>query len=232
MPDWPQLVRDRLALLDLDAEQREEVFAELAGHLEDTYAGLRAVGVNESHAERTALRQITNWEDLRRQIAKERNGGPSMPKRLRQLWIPGFLTLTLTILCDFALHKLGFHPRSVPWSATRTFLFYVPWLLALPFLGALGAFLSARAGGSRATVLVASTFPALSLTLAFLLMFPIGMVVEWATGSDLDFKFVATLLLRDGFSWLLLPFVALFAGGLLAQLFLVRKATSPTMVVG
>lgn len=232
MPDWHQLVRDRLQLLDLDPVQRDEVCAELAAHLEDTYAALCAAGATEPHAVQRTLRQVSNWEDLLRQIANEKNGGPPMHERLRQLWIPGFLTLTLTVLCDFALHKLGFHPRSVPWSDTRTFLFYVPWLLFLPFLGALAAFISTRAGGSRATVFVASTFPALSLALSFLLMFPIGIVVEWVTGGDLDFKFVATVLLRDGIGWLLLPFVALFAGGLLVQLFFDRKPPSPTTVPG
>ena len=155
-----------------------------------------------------------------------------MHERVRQLWLPGFLTLTLTILCDFALYALGFHPRSVPWSNTHTFLFYVPWLISLPFLGALGAFISTRAGGSRATVLVASTFPALSLALSFLLMFPIGIVVEWITGTDLDFRFVATLLLRDGIGWLLLPFAALFVGGLLVQLVFGRKPSRPTTAIG
>ena len=232
MLDWLQLVRERLALRDLDAVQREDVFAELAAHLEDCYTALRAEGATEPHAVQRTLRQVTNWEDLQRQIANEKNGGPPMRERLRQLWIPGFLTLTLTVLCDFALYKLGFHPRSVPWSNTRTFLFYEPWLLALPFLGALGAFISTRAGGSRATVFLASTFPALSLALAFLLMFPIGIVVEWVTGSDLDFRFVATVLLRDGIGWLLLPFAALFAGGLLVQLFFVRKPPSPATAIG
>jgi hypothetical protein len=232
MPDWQQLVRDRLALLDLNTAERDEVCTELAAHLEDSCEALRSTGVTGSQAVQSTLCQVTDWEDLRCQIATAKNGGPSMTERLRQLWIPGLLTLTLTILCDFALHKLGFHPRSVPWSHTHTFLFYVPWLLSLPLLGALGAFISVRAGGSRATVFVASTFPALSLSLAFLLMFPIGIVVEWVTGTDLDFRFLATLLLRDGIGWLLLPFAALFAGGLLVQLVFRRKQPSPATAVG
>src|SRR5256885_4920337 len=54
----------------------------------------------------------------------------------------------------------------------RSTLFpYTTLFRSLPFLGALGAYISSRAGGSRGTALLASIFPALALTLTFLLMF-------------------------------------------------------------
>jgi len=40
MPDWQKLVRQRLGGLTLDAAEKEEVHAELAAHLEETYEAL------------------------------------------------------------------------------------------------------------------------------------------------------------------------------------------------
>lgn len=145
-----------------------------------------------------------------------------MKKRVQQLWIPGFLTLTLSMLFLAALQKYGFQPRIV-WSGSNAVLLYVPWLLSLPLFGALGAYASSRAGGSRRTVLLASVFPVLALTTAFLLMFPIGMIVERITGSHVDFSVVATALLMNGIGWLLVPGAALLAGGVLAHLFILRR---------
>lgn len=147
-----------------------------------------------------------------------------MQKRVHQLWIPGFLTLILSMTLLAVLQKLGFQPRVIG-SGPTVILFYAPWLASLPFLGALGAYFSARGGASSATVLLASIFPVLALTTAFLLMFPIGMIIERVTGNHVDFSIVATALLRNGISWLLVPGAALLAGGLLVQFFLSRWLT-------
>ena len=104
-----------------------------------------------------------------------------MKKRVWQLWVPGFLTLILSMLFLTALYRLGLRARLV-WSGPNAILLYTPWLAGLPFFGALGAYISSRAGGSRANALFASVFPALALTGAFLLMFPIGLTVELITG--------------------------------------------------
>ena len=89
-----------------------------------------------------------------------------MQKRAQQLWIPGLLTLILSMVFLATLQELGFHARMVSWRDSDI-LFYVPWLVSLPFFGALGAYISSRAGGSRGTVLLASVFPALALTWRF-----------------------------------------------------------------
>ena len=155
-----------------------------------------------------------------------------MQKRLHQLWIPGFLTLVLSVVFLATLQGLGFQARAVSWSGPRTTLLYLPWLLSLPLLGALGAYLSSRAGGSRGTVLLASTFPALALTGAFLSMFPIGFAMERIIGRRVGFSVVATTLLRDGIGWLLVPGVALLAGGVLMNLLFSGRTSSQGPAVG
>lgn len=111
-------------------------------------------------------------------------------------------------------------------------LFYAPWLASLPFFGALGAYLSARRGGLLGTVLLASVFPVLALTLAFLSMFPIGFVIERVIGRPVDFSIVATTILRDGIGWVLVPAAALLAGGFLVHLLPNRRSWSKETAVG
>lgn len=217
MADWRKLVRQRLSGLSLDAAEKEDVHAELAVHLEESCEALQAQGLSEREAVQRTLAQVPDWQDLGYEIAIAKKGEDFMRKRTRQLWVPGFLVLILSMLFLTALQKLGLPPRIV-WSGPNAILLYVPWLLSLPFIGALGSFVSYRAGGSRGTVLLASVFPALALATAFLLMSPIGMALERLTGSDRDFGFVASALLRDGIGWLLIPAAALLVGGLFVQI--------------
>ena len=155
-----------------------------------------------------------------------------MKKRAQQLWIPGFLTLILSTLLLMTLQEaFGVKPRIVA-SGPSAILFYVPWLVSLPFSGALAAHLSSRAGGSRGTVLLASIFPAVSLATAFRLMLPIGMIVEWVTRNDLSFKIVAITLLSNWIGWIVAPGTALLLGGLVADVFLNRRSSSQCTQIG
>jgi hypothetical protein len=231
MADWRELVRQRLSGLALDAAEKEEVQLELAAHLEESYEGFCKQGLLEKEAARRALEQVSDWQDLQRRILNAKRRGHPMKKRTHQLWIPGFLTLTLSMIFLAVLQKLGFQPR-IAGSGPNAVLLYVPWLLSLPFFGALGAYVSSRAGGSRGTVLLASVFPVLALTAAFLLMFPIGLTVERITGNHVDFSIVATALLEDGIGWILVPGSALLAGGLAANLLFSPRSSSQNTAIG
>jgi len=231
MPDWQKLVRERLSGLALDPREKEEVRAELAAHLEESYEALLKENVPEQAAVCAALFQVTDWRDLQRRIFDAKKKGHIMTKRLHQLWIPGFLTMGLSIVFLVTLQKLGFNARIVSWRDSDIF-FYAPWLVSLPFLGALGAYISSRAGGSRGTALLASIFPALALTLTFLLMFPIDMIIEPIIGRQVDFKIVAAALLKDGIGWMLFPGVALLVGGFFVQLFFGHPLSSRDTTIG
>jgi hypothetical protein len=216
MPNWQELVRQRLPGLALDAAEKDEIHAELAAHLEESYEVFCKEGLPQQDAIQRTLVQVADWQDLQRKILIARREQP-MQKRVHQLWIPGFLTLMLSMIFLITLQKLGFQPR-IFGSGPNTILFYAPWLASLPLLGALGAYLSARSGGLLGTILLASVFPVLALTAAFLLMFPIGFVIERIVGSPVDFSIVATTILRDGIGWILVPGAALLAGGFLVHM--------------
>jgi hypothetical protein len=226
MPDWEKLVRDRLAGLALERQEQGAVIAELAGHLEESYMSFRREGLPEPEAFHRTINQVTDWRDLQHKITLAKKTEDPMRERLYQLWIPGFLTLTLSTIFLMTLQRQGFQSRSVSWIGPGTVLVYMPWLMSLPLFGALGTYLSSRVGGSRGTVLLASLFPVLAFTAAFLLMFPIGSIVERIIGRQVDFSLVATAILRDGIGWILLPGAALLAGGLLSQLLLSRRLDS------
>jgi len=99
---------------------------------------------------------------------------------------------------------------------------YIPWLLSLPLVGALGAFLSHRAGGARRAVFSSIVFPVVPYLVFFLMLFPFALTFEKHAGRDIIFSgFLVGLA-----GWVLLPGVALLAGGLPAQFFLSRRPNS------
>lgn len=231
MRNWQELVRQRLAGLELDAAEKEEVHSELAAHLEESYEIFRKKGLLESEATRLTLGQVSDWQELRRGISAAKRREHPTRKRVRQLWVPGFLTFLLSVLFLITLQKVGFRPRIVG-NGPNAILFYVPWLAALPFTGALGAYLSCRAGGSREIALLASLFPTLALTATFVLMFPIDLIIEPLVGNHLDFGIVASAMLKEGVSWRLVPGTALFLGGLVVGVLFSQGPTSRSSPTG
>lgn len=232
MPDWQELVRRRLPELALDLSEKEEVHAELAAHLEESYEAVCKQGLGESEAARRTFEQVPDWQELQHKISAAKRREHPMKKRVQQLWIPGFLTFLLFTLFLAIVQKAGFRPRIVG-SGPNAILFYVPWLAGLPFFGALGAYLSSRAGGSRRTMVLSSVFPVLAFGGTFVFLFPIDVVVKWIIGRKVySFAIVATTILRDGTSWLLLPGAALFLGGLVANLLIGRPSSSHGAAIG
>ena len=231
MRDWEALVKQRLTDMALEPDDRAEVIAEVATHLEDACAEMRRQGVTEADAVCRTLSEAGSWRGLQRKVVAAKRREHFMKTRTRQLWFPGFLTLIVSMIFLAILRKLGFQPRILG-SGESAVLLYMPWLLSLPLFGAMGAYLSSRAGGSRGTAVLASVFPALALTMAFLLMFPIGFAVNQVVGKQTEFAMVAGVLLRDGIGWLVVPGAALLAGGLLMSLLLSSRRSLRGTVMG
>src|SRR5437016_4112393 len=104
MPDWRELVSKGLSGLKLGAGEKEEVHAELAAHLEETYKALRARGLPEQAAIQQTLAQVADWQDLRRKIQIARTVKENiMNDRVRQLWLPGLLAIPAGLLMSHTL---------------------------------------------------------------------------------------------------------------------------------
>jgi hypothetical protein len=209
MPDFRELVELRLAGLKLSSSGKREVIEELASHLEEESAGYQRRGFSAEAARQKSLQQVSDWDALALRIyaAKE---GKSMNTRTRTIWIPGVLSLSLTMGLLLLLQFAGFQPRALQWGGNGLVLFYLPWLCALPLFGAFGAFLSRRAGGSRNATLLASVFPAIYFAICFLVILPLAVVFNSKVASH----FQPWSLFPQLFAWLILPIAALLLGGL------------------
>ena len=97
MPDWQNLVSQRLADLALDAAEKDEVYTELASHLHETHAELCRQGMTEDAAAQVALSQVKDWSELGRRIQRARKKENTMSNRVTQLWVPSLLTLLLSM---------------------------------------------------------------------------------------------------------------------------------------
>jgi hypothetical protein len=105
-----------------------------------------------------------------------------MDKRLRAFWLPGLLMGVLSMSLLLVCVRLGVAPLTFfphwhhPWQ------FYLPWLAMLPFLGALRAYWSRRAGGRTPMQLAAGLFPAMALTALGIIGLVIDIIVDVGTG--------------------------------------------------
>lgn len=218
MRDWEGLVQNKLAGLALDEVQREETVAELSSHLEETFEGFLKQGVGEEEASQRALLQAGDWSVLRKRIQTARSKENNMTDRVKQLWLPGFLTLFLSMLLLMIIQFVGPKPLVVSAHGWRLIapvaVIYVPWLVCLIPIGAMGAWLASRAGGSRRALFLSTVFPVLPYTVLFLIAFPVSLILDDYVAHNV----MLSALLVGFVAWVLLPGVALLAGGLSVRL--------------
>lgn len=229
MHDWEELVRTKLAGLAIEPEEKREVIAELAAHLEETCESLREGGLPEQEAVRRALTQVPDWNDLQNKIRTARIKENNMNSRVTRFWIPGLLTFVVSMSLLAGIEKFGPRPSVFyigdgpeVMRTTPSLVVYIPWLVALPLIGAMGAYLACRAGASARTVLVSSIFPILPFIGLFSVLLPWGLIID----RQVSATFVAAGLLRGLVGWVLIPGTALLAGGLLAEFIVSRRSVS------
>jgi len=221
MPDWLAYVNGHLGRLPLSETESSQVREELAAHLEDAYLSLLAQGFSETNAARLVCDQVPSWQQLHRDILAAKSEA-FMQNRVTQLWIPGLVTLfsayVLLALMQFAgLRALTSHP-----GEPRGIVLYLPWMLTLPLIGAIGAYLSRRAQATGWRVYFATSLPALALGVFFLLVFPWSFVVDPQVPLRIKGIGLAAMMLN----WVILPGFALCFGVALQSLRKLREAHS------
>ena len=230
MPDWEALVGERLADSSLAPEERHEVIVELAGHLEETFEQLRRHGFSEEAAIEHALSQVKNWQSLRQKIQQARMKEDVMTDRVKQVWLPGFLTLFLSVMLlmvnEFIGIRFGIEPLIVSAHGSGlkapVAVIYVPWLVSLLLIGAMGAYLAGRAGASPRAALLSIMFPVLPHSIFFVIWIPVSLIL----GDHISHNTMPSALLMGLIGWVVLPGVALLAGGLPVQIVRSRRAAS------
>lgn len=207
MPDWNLLLRERVHLVDLSPEERRETIAELASHLDDLYAEYCAQGLSDSEAVTRAVHEVVDWTDFAETIQRARLKEGNMNDRTKHLWLPGLVSLTGAVLVFATLIRLGVQPH-IYYARHAALIFYFPWLAALPFCGAAGAYLSRSAGAERLACLVSGLFP------AAVFLTSIGCIILFARISGTDGVITPPALAIVVGTWILLPGAALLLGTL------------------
>jgi len=143
MPDWKKLVRERIVSASPTVPSKEEMFSELAAHLEETYEDALSQGMTEEAATEFALQEVPDWHVLAEKIRIARSEEDFMNERTRSLWLPALANVIAAPALLMILQKLAIQPR-VLWIGDMAMVLYLPWLIALPIFGAFGALLAKR----------------------------------------------------------------------------------------
>jgi hypothetical protein len=226
MRDWEAHVRQQLGDLALEDGERRAVVAELGAHLEDTFEELRRQGLPEEVAVERALSQVRDWQSLRRKIQSARMKEDVMTDRVKQVWLPGFLTLFLSMMLLMLIQFIGPKPWVVSPHGWRVMapmaVIYVPWLLCLVPIGAMGAYFSTRAGASRRRAFVSIFFPVLPYFVFFIVGFPVCVILD----DHVAHNVVLSALWVGLAAWVVLPAMALLAGAFPVQILKSRRVAS------
>lgn len=217
MHDWRLLVQQRLAGLLIEDGQATQVVEELAGHLEENYQSLLREGLSEDAAAQRALESVNDWQDLKRKLESSRNKETNVNKRVTQFWFPAFVTLALSMVLLAVIQIFGPSPwidpmpNPMPGGRLRmapVAVIYVSWLIFLPFIGALAAYLSRRAGGRTLAVFSSVVFPVFPYVAFFVIGLPLALILDDKVAHNLTIPaFLVGLS-----AWVILPAIALLAG--------------------
>ena len=214
MRDWRRLVSEKIDRVHLDPEQKEEIAAELGSHLEEVYEEQRRLGLPESKAFEGALSEVCDWAELARRIDNAKCEGRIMNNRTRQLWLPGLASFLTAMICEVALNRVD----SGPLRGGPLFHYHLPegnsvvWLIAEFGCGAVGAYLSRRAGGPRSARLFSALFTASVLLIT---MTVVTGICAAARAMGLEFTtFGLGMLVKPVLAVVVIPGAAMLAGAL------------------
>lgn len=211
MRDWKPFVRERIDAMNLAPDQKEEIVSEVAAHFEDIYEAARSEGLTEADALERATTVEVDWRRLAAQIQRTKQQEATMNDRTRQLWLPGLASFWAAMICDLALGGGALSGESLFYSHTKQLMFAL-LLVAQLCCGAVGAFLSRRAGGNRSARIAAALFPC-----GILLVTMFIVIAICAVGRATGLAFAAldmTILIRPVLIVVLVPSIVMLLGAL------------------
>jgi len=140
-------------------------------------------------------------------------------RRTRCFWLPGFVSLTaasvwlfdIDIVYDPSLffRQISLHPQDLlRWNSASPRSFYFMWLIAQVAFGALGAFFSSRAGGTRSARFLAGAFPAMVIVGTYVGLVPITARISGQAFTSPLAAYLGSAMLV----WVAAPAIAVLAG--------------------
>ncbi|MHB8484415.1 MAG: permease prefix domain 1-containing protein [Candidatus Acidiferrales bacterium] len=215
MRDWCNEVSRKLANSRLPVEEREEISRELAGHLEDLYSDARNRGLDESAAIKCAVAELDEDARLGPKLHLARQEGNMMIERIKRFWFPSIAILFASVAFLVAIQAAGLRPHFMM-KGELPLVIYLPWLIALPFLGAGGAYWARCQRGGQTVAAAIGLIPVLkffgSFAAAFIASSLVALPVCVALGAltpDAKFFIVAA---GAVLSWVVIPGAALLLG--------------------
>ncbi len=139
-PDWNTIVRERMKSPSSQCNLDEDVIAELAAHLEETYENAQSRGLNataalEATLQEVALQEINDWRVLAANIHRAQSEEHSMnQQRTRKLWLPALASITLTAVLLVVFDRIHASPLTVGLGHLAMML-QLAWFAAMPLLG-------------------------------------------------------------------------------------------------
>ena len=126
-----------------------------------------------------------------------------MNTRAKTLWIPGLVSLTVSMVWRTILQQTAGLPQNLVNHAGLSPQRYVLWLIALPLFGATSAYLSRHSGGNRSSAATAAVFPSI-------IMMPLWTVLATRMVHPSPAQWFG--LLSGVLNWIVLPGIAALVG--------------------
>ncbi|HLW82847.1 MAG TPA: hypothetical protein VKS20_12495 [Candidatus Acidoferrales bacterium] len=224
-PDWHEAASRKLADSKLSSQEREQIARELAGYLEDLCSDAPSRGIENSaaaaqiDATQIAVAELHEDQNLGATLYRARKENPmNVNNRTKRFWLPGTAVLLASALLLEIFQLAGFSPY-LPhfWAAKfgandvwmhHSLAIYVPWLCALPFLGAAGTYWSRRQGSGPALQIAVGLFPAMVFLATFAVFVPLALAV----GTLPPVRIFLPALTGQIISWVVIPGAALLLG--------------------
>jgi len=121
MRDWKRLVQEHLAESRIPRAAREDVVAELAAHLEETYENALSSGLQGTEATARTLQEVDDWRALRKNICRAKCKEGSMSPPTKMVWLPTIAVLFAIGVVLLLLDRAAFLQRLI-WIACMALL--------------------------------------------------------------------------------------------------------------
>jgi hypothetical protein len=211
MRDWKRIVNEKIESLQLPPRAKAEIAAELAAHCEDVVDQARREGLSEQEVFERAEAMAGDWKELTAEIQRARQEDGAMNERTKKFWVPGLISFVAATIFLVLISQISYVPRMVVLRSSLAVFIYPIWLAVQPICGALGAYFSRRAGGTRAIRLAAGLFPSLILVAS---VFVVLLINALKPGRNDIGTMGAALFFRSVIGAILIPAVAMLLGAL------------------
>jgi hypothetical protein len=185
MPDWYRKVSRKLENSKFSAEERQEISRELGDYLEDSCDDSSSHGLEDHVARERAISELNEDNNLATNLFRARREcNMNLNDRTKQFWLPVIVMLVASavLLAAFQIGASWAYGACAPIQPSRNLaalmvnlrrngavalVIYLAWLYTLPFLGALGAYRSRRAGSGRPAQIVTGLSPLILFSAIF-----------------------------------------------------------------